>query len=696
MAAVTRIEVDSHVGHESPTPNPFHQYPYATGSSDVITNDKKTVRIGDTTTCGDPAIGGSTKVFINDLEVHRKGDPTGGHDSWVPNVSASGSDNVFIGDDEAVYTTYNEALVTGTSTLSEEKEEFKLTEVAKIRNREIARVKEVMANADTEAKRQALGEDDYGDSWVYYKILQRITFNGTGWASQTCPWVDDGTTVDQVLTSLYAKIEILEGDDYVAHLSDAGEFPRYWYGLPADITTQIESSITKDVQFGGRVVSQQLDFTKFHASVLENRYIKTGQTIKAWQWYYPGQTPPEGKVLIYRTNIVNDYKALLKTSLTHGHANKYINLGELKQSIDAWTPPLNSWLTTLNSVDTYKIPIYIIDYQFEVNTLTWVNDYVNGQVLPADFNNRTTTSGFALPERYIVIVLSAGTKNFEPLDRLKTTLHESAHFLHKASWGSPDDPLAGVRGKKIPGSGTGIKLLSQRTMSRLYDLWNGYQGGMNHRSTVDPTINSKFRGIIEPQHLMDWFQLPSEPDVCLNGKLQPLTGGLEPYQLRGIWSSPGSCNAAGGTMQLGGRTWALERQVRKAIFYKGKQLPGRPAPYPVGTGSYRGMSNKTWPDREYFEFKALIINPNFPILIQLGMLKLYHGLSSWVREDEFMARVYAAMATNSCMGFKKDLASLINDYNRIINGVPETIPEREAELVDTEMREIMKLNKRVL
>ena len=77
MPEVTRVSLDSHVGHASPTPNPFHQTAYSSGSNDVFTNGAKTVRIGDTTSCGDPA--------------------TGGHGSWVPNSSASGSSDVFAG-----------------------------------------------------------------------------------------------------------------------------------------------------------------------------------------------------------------------------------------------------------------------------------------------------------------------------------------------------------------------------------------------------------------------------------------------------------------------------------------------------------------------------------------------------------------------------------------------------------------------
>ena len=97
MAEVTRVGTDSHVGHASPTPNPFHQTAYATGSPNVYVNAAKCTRITDTTTCGDPATAGSSTVFANGLAVHRKGDATGGHGSWVPNASASGSPDVFAG-----------------------------------------------------------------------------------------------------------------------------------------------------------------------------------------------------------------------------------------------------------------------------------------------------------------------------------------------------------------------------------------------------------------------------------------------------------------------------------------------------------------------------------------------------------------------------------------------------------------------
>ena len=70
MPEVTRVGLDTHVGHASPTPNPFHQTAYASGSPDVK---------------------------VNGISVHRKGDATGGHASFVPNASASGSPNVFAG-----------------------------------------------------------------------------------------------------------------------------------------------------------------------------------------------------------------------------------------------------------------------------------------------------------------------------------------------------------------------------------------------------------------------------------------------------------------------------------------------------------------------------------------------------------------------------------------------------------------------
>ena len=98
MPAVTRLGTDNHIGHASPTPNPFHRTSYAEGSPNVFVNGAKAVRIGDATSCGDPATEGSGTVKVNGIGVHRKGDATGGHGSFVPNSSSSGSSNVFAGD----------------------------------------------------------------------------------------------------------------------------------------------------------------------------------------------------------------------------------------------------------------------------------------------------------------------------------------------------------------------------------------------------------------------------------------------------------------------------------------------------------------------------------------------------------------------------------------------------------------------
>ena len=97
MPEVVRTNVDVHEGHASPSPGPYHQTSYNEGSPNVFTNNEATVRIGDTTVCGDPADAGSANVFANNIAVHRKGDATGGHGSFVPNSSASGSANVIAG-----------------------------------------------------------------------------------------------------------------------------------------------------------------------------------------------------------------------------------------------------------------------------------------------------------------------------------------------------------------------------------------------------------------------------------------------------------------------------------------------------------------------------------------------------------------------------------------------------------------------
>ena len=118
MPAVTRVGLDKHVGHASPTPSPFHKTSYASGSPNVFTNGAATVRVGDKTGCGDPATVGSGTVFVNGLAVHRQGDGTGGHGSWVPSASASGSSNVFADDGGSTTSSTVQVLqtITGIST----------------------------------------------------------------------------------------------------------------------------------------------------------------------------------------------------------------------------------------------------------------------------------------------------------------------------------------------------------------------------------------------------------------------------------------------------------------------------------------------------------------------------------------------------------------------------------------------------
>lgn len=78
---------DFHIGHASPTPNPFHQTAYISGQTKVSVAGSLAVRIGDSTACGDVAVVGSTKVIIAGSGAHRNGDATSGHGSWVPNVA---------------------------------------------------------------------------------------------------------------------------------------------------------------------------------------------------------------------------------------------------------------------------------------------------------------------------------------------------------------------------------------------------------------------------------------------------------------------------------------------------------------------------------------------------------------------------------------------------------------------------------
>ena len=97
MPGIVRANADKHVGHASPTPNPFHQTAYAEPGITVFANNEQVIRKGDKTICGDPAVGSASNVYAEDILVHLKGDATGGHGSWVANKAASGSPDVFVG-----------------------------------------------------------------------------------------------------------------------------------------------------------------------------------------------------------------------------------------------------------------------------------------------------------------------------------------------------------------------------------------------------------------------------------------------------------------------------------------------------------------------------------------------------------------------------------------------------------------------
>ena len=95
MPGIVRAEVDKHIGHASPTPSDFHQFKYVAGQTTVFVNNKPVIRVGDKTQCGDPAVGSSPNVYAEGKLVHRQGDATGGHGSWVPNAAETGSGDVY-------------------------------------------------------------------------------------------------------------------------------------------------------------------------------------------------------------------------------------------------------------------------------------------------------------------------------------------------------------------------------------------------------------------------------------------------------------------------------------------------------------------------------------------------------------------------------------------------------------------------
>lgn len=98
MPKVVRVNVDSHIGHASPTPNPFHKTNYTNAAQGKVFAETHLVVVdGGSTACGDGVQGKSSKVFAEGKGVHRIGDGTTGHGSWVPNAAATGSSKVIAG-----------------------------------------------------------------------------------------------------------------------------------------------------------------------------------------------------------------------------------------------------------------------------------------------------------------------------------------------------------------------------------------------------------------------------------------------------------------------------------------------------------------------------------------------------------------------------------------------------------------------
>lgn len=101
MAAkgVVRQGVDKHIGHASPTPNPFHQTPYSSAAQSRVYADSNLIVVnGGSTSCGDGVSGKSGKVFASGQGIHRIGDATTGHGSWPGNAAATGSSKVYAAD----------------------------------------------------------------------------------------------------------------------------------------------------------------------------------------------------------------------------------------------------------------------------------------------------------------------------------------------------------------------------------------------------------------------------------------------------------------------------------------------------------------------------------------------------------------------------------------------------------------------
>ena len=464
----------------------------------------------------------------------------------------------------------------------------------------------------------------------------------TGVALGSLTSTSDSATVDNVLDALWNKVDIGDGDDYIDHLKNIKSDTNNLDNDPVDITVKMEPEITEVITVGVGNVSR-LNLNKFGNTSLKKSVISSGSDVKVWQHYWPHHPPEhQNRVTVYRTGIVPDFKDLLKQALTDGKDNNYINLEELKQSIDSWTVPTNRY------TNSQKVPLYIIDYEFKANSTTWVDELIarpaGQQVESVNQPDITKVLGFTRAREHIVVNMSDPTSS--GLDKLMTLIHECSHFLHPNEWGAGDDVL-----------------LSDETMSKLKVLWG-------HRSPQ--TIHN-------PTELEKNYRLIPNTCTVQQGTNTIITEEFYDSKkmdcIMPISLTEGVAGGKGGTWAAGGNTFRAEARYRAL-----------PIPTKI-----------QWPDTEFFAFENFLVNYSnqVPIFSNLRAMMAYRDLPTDDREDEFMARIYAIMATTKGLGFKKDIWPIINDYNRFVNGIPETITSREAELIDTEMKDYMKLDKRV-
>ena len=93
---VVRKGVDKHIGHASPTSNPFHQTAYSNAAQSKVSAEGSLIVVqGGGTGCGDGVASYSSKVFCQGKGLHRLGDSTTRHGIWPGNAPASASSKVF-------------------------------------------------------------------------------------------------------------------------------------------------------------------------------------------------------------------------------------------------------------------------------------------------------------------------------------------------------------------------------------------------------------------------------------------------------------------------------------------------------------------------------------------------------------------------------------------------------------------------